>query len=117
MKEKLFGKTLEELNILSWNEINITIEEIIKAVGDHFKISTKDMLSRKKTKNIVFPRQIAMYLSRTVTEESYPEIGNKFGGKDHATVMHACKKIEKEFSLNRKIATIIENLKVSIPSS
>ncbi len=109
-------KTLEELNILSWDEINITIEEIIKTVADHFKISTKDMLSRKKTKNIVFPRQIAMYLSRTITEESYPEIGNKFGGKDHATVMHACKKIDKEISLDRKIATIIENLKESITS-
>ncbi|MCD6430820.1 MAG: chromosomal replication initiator protein DnaA [Deltaproteobacteria bacterium] len=109
-------KTLEELNILSWDEINITIEEIIKAVADHFKLSTKDMLSRKKTKKIVFPRQIAMYLSRTITEESYPEIGNKFGGKDHATVMHACKKIDKEISLDRKIATIVENLKESITS-
>ncbi len=110
-------KTLEELNILSWDEINITIEEIIKVVADHFKISTKDMLSRKKTKNIVFPRQIAMYLSRTITEESYPEIGNKFGGKDHATVMHACKKIDKEISLDRKIAAIVEKLKDSITST
>ena len=110
-------KALEELHLLSLDEKNITIEEIIKTVANHFKIGIKDMLSRKKTKNIVFPRQIAMYLSRTITEESYPEIGNKFGGKDHATVMHACKKIEKEISLNRKIATIIENLKMSITSS
>ena len=110
-------QALEELNLLSWDEKNITIEEIIKAVADHFKISIKDMLSRKKTKNIVFPRQISMYLSRTITEESYPEIGNKFGGKDHATVMHACKKIEKEISLDRKTAVIIENLKVNITSS
>ena len=109
-------KTLEELNILSLDEINISIEEVIKSVADHFKLSTKDMLSRKKTKNIVFPRQIAMYLSRTITEESYPEIGNKFGGKDHATVMHACKKIENVISLDRKIATTIENLKENITS-
>lgn len=110
-------KTLEELNILSWDDVNITIEEIIKTVADHFKISTKDILSRKKTKNIVFPRQIAMYLSRTITEESFPEIGSKFGGKDHATVMHACKKILKDISLDRKIATIVENLKEEISSN
>lgn len=107
---------LEEMNLLSWNEKDITIEEIIKAVSDHFKISTKDMLSRKKTRNIVFPRQVAMFLSRTITEESYPEIGNKFGGKDHATVIHAFKKIEKNISLDRKIATVVENLKASITS-
>ena len=109
-------KILEEMNLLSWDEKNITIEEIIKAVSDHFKISTKDMLSRKKTRNIVFPRQIAMFLSRTITEESYPEIGNKFGGKDHATVIHACKKIEKNISLDQKIATVVENLKANITS-
>ncbi|MEA3347485.1 MAG: chromosomal replication initiator protein DnaA [Pseudomonadota bacterium] len=109
-------KTLEEMNLLSWDEKNITIEEIIKAVSDHFKISTKDMLSRKKTRNIVFPRQVAMFLSRTITEESYPEIGNKFGGKDHTTVIYACKKIEKNISLDRKIATVIESLKANITS-
>ncbi|HDS16266.1 MAG TPA: chromosomal replication initiator protein DnaA [Proteobacteria bacterium] len=109
-------KTLEELNILSLNEINVSIEEIIKRVADHFKISSKDLLSKKKTKNIVFPRQIAMSLARTITQESFPEIGNKFGGKDHATVMHACKKIEKEITLDRKTATLIEGLKEKILS-
>lgn len=110
-------KTLEELNILALDDVNITLEEIIKTVADHFKISVKDILSRKKTRNIVFPRQIAMYLSRTITEESFPEIGNKFGGKDHATVMHACKKILKDISLDRKIATIVDNLKEKITSN
>ena len=109
-------KTLEDFNILSWDEVSITIEEIIKTVADYFKISTKDMLSRKKTKNIVFPRQIAMYLARTITDESYPEIGNKFGGKDHATVMYAFSKIEKNIALDKKIATTIETLKESITS-
>lgn len=109
-------KTLEELNILSWDEVNISIEEIIKTVADHFKVSTKDLLSRKKTKNIVFPRQVGMYLARTITEGSYPEIGAKFGGKDHATVMHACKKILKDISLDRKLASMVENLKEKITS-
>ncbi len=109
-------KTLEDFNLLSWDEVSITVEEVIKTVADHFKIGTKDILSRKKTKKIVFPRQIAMYLSRTITEESYPEIGNKFGGKDHATVMYACSKIEKNIALDKKIAAVVETLKERITS-
>ena len=109
-------KTLEDFNILSWDEVSITVEEVIKTVADHFKITTKDMLSRKKTKKIVFPRQIAMFLSRKITEESFPEIGNKFGGKDHATVMYAVSKIEKEIALDKKIAAMVETLKEKITS-
>ncbi len=109
-------KTLEDFNILSWDEVSITVEEVIKTVADHFKITTKDMLSRKKTKKIVFPRQIAMFLSRKITEESFPEIGNKFGGKDHATVMYAVSKIEKEIALDKKTAATVETLKERITS-
>ena len=109
-------KTLEDFNILSWDEVSITVEEVIKTVADHFKITTKDMLSRKKTKKIVFPRQIAMFLSRKITEESFPEIGNKFGGKDHATVMYAVSKIEKEITLDKKTAAMVETLKEKITS-
>ncbi len=57
-----------------------------------------------------------MYLSRTITEESYPEIGNKFGGKDYATVMYACSKIEKNIALDKKIAAVVETLKERITS-
>jgi len=109
-------KALEKLNIISWDEAPVTTEDIIKSVAGHFKISTKDILSRKKTRNIVFPRQVAMYLARTITDESFPEIGEKFGGKDHATVMHACKKITREIELNQKTANLIESLKESITS-
>ncbi len=109
-------KTLEDFNILSWDEVSITVEEVIKTVADHFKISTKDMLSRKKTRKIVFPRQIAMFLSRKITEESFPEIGEKFGGKDHATVMYAVSKIEKEIDLDKKTAATVETLKERITS-
>jgi chromosomal replication initiator protein len=107
-------KTLEDFNILSWDEVSITVEEVIKKVADHFNLNTKDILSRKKTRKLVFPRQIAMYLSRTITEESYPEIGNKFGGKDHTTVMYAVKKIEKEIGLDKKVAATVEILKENI---
>jgi len=109
-------KALEKLNIISWDEAPVTTEDIIKSVAGHFKISTKDILSRKKTRNIVFPRQVAMYLARTITDESFPEIGEKFGGKDHATVMHACKKITREIELNQKTANLVESLKESITS-
>jgi len=109
-------KTLEDFNILSWDEVSITVEEVIKTVADHFKITTKDMLSRKKTKKIVFPRQIAMYLSRKITEESFPGIGSKFGGKDHATVMYAVSKIEKEIALDKRVAATVETLKERITS-
>jgi chromosomal replication initiator protein len=110
-------KTLEELNILSWDEVTVTTEEIIKHVANYFKISTKDILSRKRTNNVVFPRQVAMYLAREITDESYPEIGGKFGGKDHATVIHACRKIAKEIQINRKTANLINKLKEEISSS
>ncbi len=109
-------KTLEDFNILSWDEVSITVEEVIKTVADHFKLTTKDMLSRKKTKKIVFPRQIAMYLSRSITEESYPGIGSKFGGKDHATVMYAVSKIEKDIALDKRVAATIDTLKERITS-
>lgn len=109
-------KALEKLNIITWEENTITTEDIIRSVAGHFKISTKDILSRKKTRNIVFPRQIAMYLARSLTDESYPEIGDKFGGKDHATVMHACKKIAREIELNQKTANLIDGLKEAIGS-
>ena len=110
-------QALEKLNIISWEKATITTEDVIKGVAEHFKISTKDILSRRKTRNIVFPRQVAMYLARALTDESFPEIGNKFGGKDHTTVMHACRKIAKEMELNQKIANTIEGLKESIGST
>lgn len=109
-------KTLEDFNILSWDEVSITVEEVIKTVADHFKITSKDMLSRKKTKKVVFPRQIAMYLSRKITEESFPGIGSKFGGKDHTTVMYAVSKIEKEIALDKRVAATVETLKERITS-
>jgi chromosomal replication initiator protein len=109
-------QSLEEINIISWERNRVSVEEIIKTVAEHFRLSSKEILSRRRTRNVVFPRQIAMYLARVITDESFPEIGEKFGGKDHATVMHACKKIEKEIGLNKKTANLIEGLKESLSS-
>ena len=72
----------------------ITIEKIQKIVSSHYHIDIKDMRSKKRTDEIALPRQIAMYLTRSLTERSSIEIGEQFGGKDHTTVLHACNKIK-----------------------
>jgi len=71
----------------------ISIESIQKVVAEHFKLKVADLKSEKRYKNFVIPRQIAIYLSRELTKASFPEIGEKFGGKDHSTVIYAVKKI------------------------
>ena len=70
------------------------VSRIQKIVADYFKISIEDLKSKKRNADIAFPRQIAMYLCRKHTDESFPKIGIEFGGKDHSTVMHSCEKIE-----------------------
>jgi len=74
----------------------ISVEMIQKTVADYFKILVSDLRAKKRHKTIVYPRQVSMYLSRQLTTLSLPEIGGAFGGKDHTTVLHSCKKIEKE---------------------
>ncbi|NLE64553.1 MAG: chromosomal replication initiator protein DnaA [Elusimicrobia bacterium] len=88
----------------------ISIEMVQQAVIDHFRLSLNDLRSSKKTQNIAVPRQIAMYLTRRFTKHSLPEIGNAFGGKDHTTVLHACKKIEERIHSNNEMKYIIEKL-------
>ena len=72
------------------------------------------MKSKKRSSNIAFPRQIAMYLCRTLTNESFPKIGTEFGGKDHSTVMHSVEKIEKEIKTNKELANIIDKIQQDI---
>src|SRR5690554_4798582 len=78
----------------------VTIEGIMEAVADHYAIKVADMKSKRRTRNITFPRQVAMYLVRQLTDRSLPEIGEAFGGRDHTTVIHAVEKIEKEIKLD-----------------
>ncbi|WP_413304909.1 chromosomal replication initiator protein DnaA [Bacillus sp. 1P10SD] len=73
----------------------ITIHEIQRVVGEHFSIKLEDFKAKKRTKSVAFPRQIAMYLSRELTDYSLPKIGEEFGGRDHTTVIHAHEKISK----------------------
>ena len=74
----------------------ITIESIQEAVASYFSVTVTDLISKRRTRQIAFPRQIAMYLSRELTELSLPMIGDTFGGRDHTTVLHAYDKISRE---------------------
>ena len=90
------------------------VGRIQKIVADYFKISIDDLKSKKRNADIAFPRQIAMYLCRKLTDESFPKIGVEFGGKDHSTVMHSCEKIEQEIKNKKTFADIIEKLEKDI---
>ena len=93
---------------------NDKIHRIQRIVSEYFQISVDDIKSKKRNSNISFPRQIAMYLCRNCTEESFPKIGLEFGGKDHSTVIHSVEKIENEIKVNTDLAQIIEKLKKDI---
>ena len=82
-------------DLLRSSNRKITIEEIQKKVAEHFNIRITDMHSPRRSRSVARPRQIAMYLAKSITSRSLPEIGRKFGGRDHTTVMHAVKKIEE----------------------
>lgn len=91
-------------DLLKSNDRRLTIEDIQRRVAEYYSIKTSDMQSARRSQNIARPRQVAMYLSKMLTSRSLPEIGRKFGGRDHTTVLHAVRKIEelihqdKEFS-------------------
>jgi chromosomal replication initiator protein len=89
----------------------VRIEDIQKLVSAHYNVSRADILSARRTANVVRPRQIAMYLSKILTPRSLPEIGRRFGGRDHTTVLHAVRKIEALASSDKALAEVIELLK------
>jgi chromosomal replication initiator protein len=89
----------------------VRIEDIQKIVARQFNVSRNDLLSNRRTRVIVRPRQVAMYLAKVMTPRSLPEIGRRFGGRDHTTVLHAVRKIEDMSSKDQKLAREIELLK------
>ena len=92
----------------------VTIESIQKEVVNFFGMRVQDLKSGRKQKNIAVPRQIAMYLARRYTGASYPEIGEKFGGKDHSTVIHAVKKIERLLGKDLPLTKNVDSLSLKI---
>jgi chromosomal replication initiator protein len=92
----------------------LTIETIQKRVADHFQIRHSDMTSKRRPNNIAIPRQAAMYLARTLTKHSLQEIGDAFGGRDHGTVIHACKAMDNMMEQDTSMRTSVEFLKAQL---
>jgi chromosomal replication initiator protein len=89
---------------------NISIEMIQRVVAEYFNLSVNDLRGKKRTKQIAFPRQIAMYITREMTEYSTTEVGNDFGGRDHTTVMHGCQRIESRMKSDSTLEPTIQRL-------
>lgn len=92
------------------NQKAVTIDMIENVVTGHFGVSKEDLKSKKRNKEVTFPRQIAMYLARELAKSTLPQIGSYFGGRDHTTVMHACDKIESEKKSNSKVTDLLKEL-------
>lgn len=103
-------------DILVEKNREITVEDIQKIVGLHYNIKVSDIKSPKRLKALVLPRQIAMYLARQMTSSSYPELGERFGGKDHSTIIHAIKKIEKKLEEDYQLRSTINSIRSAILS-
>lgn len=97
-------------DLIAIQDRQIGIENIQKTIVDYYKIRLGDLLSKKRTRSIARPRQVAMALTKELTNHSLPEIGDAFGGRDHTTVLHACRKIEELKESNRDIREDYNNL-------
>lgn len=106
---ELAEKTINEFKYE--NEKVISCDFIKETVAKYFSINKEDLSGNKRSNDIAFPRQIAMYLCREIANMSYPQIGIDFGGRDHSTVMHGCKKIEKEIKEKNNTKLIVDSVK------
>ncbi len=106
---QLASEILQDI-LVDKQDSSISVESIQKIVADHFKLKVQDLKSKKRHRALSVPRQIAMYLARVRTQSSYPDIGGIFGGKDHTTVMHAVKKIEKDRKKDLELRSQLEVL-------
>ena len=102
-------------NVKDLDEKAITIEQIQKFVADYYQLKLTELKSRNNSKSIAMPRQVAMYLCKSLTHASLPEIGRSFGGKHHSTVIHSIKKVEdlrkKDSSFNSLVNSLLESFK------
>ena len=111
-KEITLGMAKEVMkDIIVEKTRDITVEMIQKTVAEHFRIKLSELKSDKRIKTLVVPRQIAIYICRELTKASYPEIGEKFGGKDHSTIIHSVKKIEKQLAADADLKGTVEEIK------
>jgi chromosomal replication initiator protein len=98
-------------DLLRAYERRVTIEEIQRRVAEHYSIRIADMHSARRARTVARPRQVAMYLAKQLTPRSLPEIGRKFGGRDHTTVMYAIRKIEDLRTTESQLSEDIEMLR------
>jgi chromosomal replication initiator protein len=98
-------------DILRASDRKVTVEEIIRKVADHFNIRINDILSARRARNVVRPRQVAMYLAKSLTRKSLPDLGRRFGGRDHTTVLYAIKRVEELRLTDSGLADDIELLR------
>ena len=101
-------------DLINYSENYVTIENIKKTVCDYFKINVSEMLSQRRSRYLVRPRQIAMYLTKNLTSKSLPDIGREFSGRDHTTVIHSVKTIDKLKGRDEEISKAIEKIKNKI---
>jgi chromosomal replication initiator protein len=97
-------------DLLSLQAKLVTIENIQKTVADYYKLRMADLLSKRRSRSVARPRQVAMALAKELTTHSLPEIGDAFGGRDHTTVMHACKRIKALRDSERRMTEDYSNL-------
>jgi len=98
-------------DVLRASERKVTVEEIIRKVADHYNIRMADLLGPRRSRAISRPRQVAMFLAKNLTTKSLPEIGRRFGGRDHTTVIHAVRKIEELRAIDSQISDEVEHLR------
>jgi chromosomal replication initiator protein len=98
-------------DLLRANDRKVTIEEIQRKVAQHYNLRMSELLSPRRSRSIARPRQIAMYLCKTLTSKSMPEIGRRFDKRDHTTVIHAVKQIEKLKTTDSQMAEDLELLR------
>jgi chromosomal replication initiator protein len=92
----------------------VTIERIQELVSERFSLSLEELCGDRRSQNIVYPRQVAMYLSRELTDSSLPKIGREFGGRDHTTVIHATSKIARMIREDRSVYNLVQELTARI---
>ena len=100
--------------IHSGRKKGVNFKQIIQSVADFYDVNMQDIINRSRRKDIVRPRQVAMYLMREELQASFPSIGEQFGGRDHSTAMHAYEKIRQEIEQNEEFEQSINNVKIKI---
>jgi chromosomal replication initiator protein len=104
----LIRESLKDL--LALQDKLVTIENIQRVVADQYKLKISDLLSKRRSRSIARPRQVAMYLAKELTNHSLPEIGDAFGGRDHTTVLHACRKVRELEITDKELQRDLKNL-------